>query len=143
MEKTNIDYNFWHKEAYQTDLENSLKCNKILHSLVCESLGFTRESRKKKLLDVACGKGVFLKEVQNRGLALELYGLDVANVAIEVAKNFVPGVQFVVGDAENMPYQDNFFDYVTCLGGLEYYINPQKGADEMYRVLKKRWFSLC
>lgn len=132
----NVDYNYWHQKTYQIDLLGSLRSNKMLYELIIHQLRLSAEDRRKKLLDVACGKGVFLREVNDRNLGLDLYGLDISDVAITKAEEFVEA-NFVVGDAQNMPYENNIFDYITCSGGLEYYPDPKKGAREMYRVLKK------
>jgi len=42
----------------------------------------------------------------------------------------------VVGDAHNLPLEDESFDRVLCTEVLEHLHTPQKAIDEMYRVLK-------
>lgn len=131
--KTNLDYNYWHQEAYHLDLKKNLRLNFKMHDIIINSL---KIEKNRKLLDIACGKGVFLKEIEKRHLDLDLSGLDISEVAINVCKKLVHG-HFTTDDAENLPYPDKIFDYVTCLGGLEYYQNPKQGAREMARVLKR------
>lgn len=88
----------------------------------------------KKLLDIACGVGLLLKEAG--ALGLETFGIDISEVAVRLARNNSPQSEIIEGSGENLPYPNNFFDYVTNLGSLEHFINPDKGIQEMVRVLK-------
>lgn len=88
----------------------------------------------RRLLDVSCGLGLFLKHARGAGLAA--HGLDISPVALGVARRVAPGARLVVGNAEDLPYSDAAFDYVTCLGSLEHYLNPWRGLAEMRRVLR-------
>jgi SAM-dependent methyltransferase len=87
-----------------------------------------------RLLDVACGNGAFLSVAAERRLALS--GIDVAPVAIDVARALVPQAELRVGNAEDLPYEDSSFDVVTCLGSLEHFPEPARGAAELARVLR-------
>jgi ubiquinone/menaquinone biosynthesis C-methylase UbiE len=60
-----------------------------------------------RTLDVACGTG-FL----TRHLPGEVVGLDQSETMIEVARQEVPGTEFVVGDALQLPFADAAFDRV-------------------------------
>lgn len=131
-----VSYDFWHKAGYQLDLEKSLQKSRDLHALIVQQLGLSTSDKDKKILDIACAKGLFLKDLERADLGLNLYGLDISEFAISKAKEFVEA-KFVAANGEELPYEDDFFDYITCLGGLEYYTDPQKGVSEIYRVLKK------
>lgn len=85
------------------------------------------------MLDIGCGSGWLLKEAEKIGL--ETYGLDISNKAVERAKINAPNSEILVGDGENLPWSDNYFDYVSCLGSLEHYVNPERGVKEIQRVL--------
>ena len=87
-----------------------------------------------RLLDVACGQGILLKFASARGLAA--YGVDFSHTAIATARGFAPNAHLALADGEHLPFPDNSFDYVTCLGSLEHYENPWRGAGEIRRVLK-------
>jgi SAM-dependent methyltransferase len=86
-----------------------------------------------KVLDVACGGGYLLMEAERAGL--EAYGIDIAQAAIDRARTFAPSATLVRGDAESLPYDDGYFDAVTCLGSLEHFLDPAKALEEMRRVL--------
>lgn len=87
-----------------------------------------------KLLDIACGLGDLLALARSRGASP--YGIDISRVALEKAKQAHPYIFLVEGDGEYLPWPDNFFDYITCIGSLEHFIHPEKGAQEIARVLK-------
>ena len=89
----------------------------------------------KKLLDVGCGTGYLLKESNRRGL--KTYGQDISNEAIKIAKKVSLNSKILVGKGENLRFPRNHFDYITCLGALEHFLDMEKGINEMVRVAKK------
>ncbi len=121
-------YNRWHAKGDGKDIDpREIKhCHWILNLLGIES--------SKRLLDVSCGKGVFLQTAERKGLGP--YGIDISEVAIERAKRNAKRSKIIVGDAEALPYKSNYFDYVTCLGSLEHFPHPDRGVKEIARVLK-------
>lgn len=127
-------YDAWHKEAYQKNVQEHSRRAKRLHDEIIKHLEIA-SSTNNSILDIACGKGLFLAALQKYNKKLNLYGSDISEYAIKEAKKIV-NAEFQVADGENLPYKSNFFDFVTCLGGLEYYQDPQKGAKEIARVLK-------
>lgn len=98
-------------------------------------LKLLRVREGKRLLDVACGGGFLLKAAEKRGLIT--YGIDISPAALSIAKKYATRSRIFIGDAENLPWKNNFFDYVTCLGSLEHFLHPDKGVREIARVLKK------
>jgi ubiquinone/menaquinone biosynthesis C-methylase UbiE len=88
------------------------------------------------LLDVACGLGYMLDMAEERGATA--FGLDISWVALIKSKAEKKTRRLVLGNGEHLPWPDNTFDYVTCLGGLEHFINPEIGVREIARVLKPR-----
>jgi len=87
-----------------------------------------------RLLDVACGSGGFLERALARGL--DIVGVDVSPAAIELAKKRLPGADVQVADAEQLPFGASSFDLVTCLGSLEHFPSPERGAAEIARVVR-------
>jgi len=86
-----------------------------------------------RLLDVACGSGGFLRRAADRGL--HVAGVDVSPTAITFATQRLPEAELQVADAEQLPFPDSSFDLVTCLGSLEHFPSPERGAAEIARVL--------
>ncbi len=89
----------------------------------------------KRLLDVACGGGYFLREAEKTGV--ESWGIDISTVAAKQAHLNAPKSAQLCGNGESLPFKDKVFDYIVNLGSLEHFINPEKGVLEMARVLKK------
>jgi len=87
-----------------------------------------------RLLDVACGAGGFLRRAADRGF--DVVGVDVSATAIALASKRVPRAELHVGDAEQLPFSDSSFERVTCLGSLEHFPSPDRGAAEIARVVK-------
>ena len=95
------------------------------------------------LLDVSCGEGLFLREATRKAKSLKAFGLDISDVAISIAKNNTPGSILTVADGQRIPFRDKVFDYVTCLGSLEHYLDTDLGLRELNRVAKyESWFCI-
>lgn len=95
----------------------------------------------KCVLDVGCGNGDFLIELRKSGFDGELMGLDISpgiqKPGIKQNEKEKLGIKFMVGDAEQLPFEDNTFDAIIAKHMLYHLPTPQKGADEIYRCLKK------
>jgi SAM-dependent methyltransferase len=89
---------------------------------------------EQQILDVACGKGEWLVAASEQG-ALPA-GIDLSSVAIGVCRTSLPDGEFHVGPAEELPFPDNRFDLVSCLGSLEHFVEPDRALREMLRVAK-------
>ena len=64
-------------------------------------------------------------------------GIDLTPRMIEVARaKGLPGVEWVVGDCENLPFDENSFDVIICSNSFHHYPNPQKFFDSAQRVLR-------
>lgn len=92
-------------------------------------------SSAKRILDVACGKGLLLAELEDR--SSENFGSDISHTALKIARKNAPSASFVFSTGEQLPFGGNSFDAVTCLGSLEHFMDPLHGAKEMNRVMKK------
>lgn len=124
------NYDKWHQNFYQTNLQ---EINKVTWEYYQWILDILKTKKGQMILDVACGKGLFLKVAKREGL--KIYGIDLSETAIKEAKKVVAG-EFIASNGENLPYPDQHFNYITCLGSLEHFENPDLGIKEMSRVIK-------
>ena len=96
-----------------------------------------------KILDIGCGKGFLLYEISLLVPDVEIYGIDISSYAIKNAKEEVKK-QLQIGNANHLPFSDNYFDLVfsiTTLHNLHNY-DLDKALREMERVGKKNKY-LC
>lgn len=87
-------------------------------------------------LDVACGSGKLTAELAVLARNGRIVGLDFSPQMLEVARRDHPGIQFIEGDALNLPFVDGEFDASTIAFGLRNLADPIHGLSEMLRVLK-------
>lgn len=87
-----------------------------------------------RVLDVGCGNGRSLKAISGFCKAV---GIDKNKKIILEAKKNVAGVEFLFANAYDLPFKENYFDFVICMGntfGVIY--NADKALQEMERVVK-------
>lgn len=87
-----------------------------------------------QLLDIACGTGEWLRCAKDFGA--QISGIDISEKAISVCRQGLPDGDFHIGVAETLPFADNQFDLVTCLGSLEHFVDQPAALKEMHRVVK-------
>ena len=94
----------------------------------------------KHVLDVAIGTADLTIEIFRQGKAEQVTGLDLSTAMMEIGEEKCEDknlpVEFVLGNAQEMPFEDNSFDGVTCAYGCRNFSNLNVGLREMYRVLK-------
>ena len=89
------------------------------------------------VLDVGCGTGAVLALLHEKYPDRRYVGLDLTPEMIEVARTKVaPGMEFVVGDAENLPFDEASFDAVLCSHSFHHYPNPAAFLAGALRVLR-------
>jgi len=94
-----------------------------------------------RVLDIATGTGdlaIALKKTN----ATEIIGLDISPGMLAVGKDKVKAlsldktIAMVLGDSEDLNYEDNYFDVVTVAFGVRNFENLEKGLSELFRVLR-------
>ena|SRR5438552_8772911 len=91
---------------------------------------------RRSILDVGCGDGFFTCRLWDMGGPSKMIGVDLACKAIEVANSNKQDrlIEFHVGDAHCLPYQDNTFDLVLLEGILHHDDNPLELIREVFRL---------
>lgn len=90
-----------------------------------------------KVLDVGCAGGAFTRAIKDYRPDLEVYGCDVSQRAIRLARKESKGIHFSVADAVKLPFPNAFFDAVFMKCVLEHVSRPQKSLYQVRRVLKR------
>ncbi len=95
------------------------------------------------VLDVATGTGrIPLALCQHARFEGSIIGLDASSGMLKQAirkiddNHFEQYVSFLHGDGLSLPFDDNSFDLVTCMEALEFMPSPEKGLQELVRVLR-------
>jgi ubiquinone/menaquinone biosynthesis C-methylase UbiE len=88
-----------------------------------------------RVLDVACGSGLFGRILMVRGAKVD--GVDAAEPMLTIARRTAPGATFIRGDMEALPYNDNTFDVVTAIDAFHYAADPVQALLEIRRVAKR------
>ena len=91
--------------------------------------------KDQQVLDVACGAGNWLHACSDLGAITS--GVDLSEKAISICNSILPDGEFYATAAESLPFDENKFDVVTCLGSLEHFVDPDKALYEMRRVAKR------
>lgn len=100
-----------------------------------------REINPKRILDIATGTGDFA--IANLKLnPEEVVGIDISSGMLEVGKVKMKKkkvdhiVSMQLGDSEDLPFDDNYFDGLTVGFGVRNFENLEKGLAEMLRVIR-------
>ncbi len=92
-----------------------------------------------RVLEVAPGPGFFAIELAKLG-DFRISGLDISHTMVEIAgenaRKAGVHVDFSWGNASNMPFADESFDFVYCSAAFKNFSAPVKALDELYRVLR-------
>ena len=89
------------------------------------------------LLDCGCGTGPMISLLHDKDSSRHYVGLDITPKMIEVAKSKnLKGTEWIVGDCEALPFEDESFDVIICTNSFHHYPNPQKFFDNVKRVLR-------
>ena len=89
----------------------------------------------RRVLEVGCGTGVLLSELQSQPQAL-VYGIDLNPAYIHIASVNAPDARCSLADGHYLPYPDGVFDLTCCHFLLLWVLNPERVASEMARVTR-------
>ncbi len=104
-------------------------------------LALVAKTNPDTILDIATGTGD-LAILMAQTNANKIIGLDISEGMLEVgkkkisSKNLSNTIEMILGDSENMPFEDNYFDAITVAFGVRNFETLEKGLKEILRVLK-------
>ncbi len=130
------DYDVWHERIFNADPEHE-DASSPWYALVREQLGSVRGLR---VLEVACGRGGFVKELSRNGA--QVTGCDFSLAALCVGKKKVQALgngtlaALIQGDAQALPFADKSFDLVVSCETIEHVPDVRKALREMWRVAR-------
>ena len=95
------------------------------------------------ILDIATGTGDLAINL-TQSSAKKIIGLDISEGMLDVgrkkinAKKLNNTIEMIVGDSENLPFDDNSFDAITVAFGVRNFEHLEVGLKEILRVLKPK-----
>lgn len=114
------------------------------HLLPLLSKKFNR-SRRLRVLDAGCGFGLYCMEMASRDFQ-GVVGIDVdlnrVKASTEAATNLGLSCDFLVADAENLPFKEGSFQLVLSSEVIEHLHDDESAVKEISRVLAKQG-NLC
>jgi len=136
MEQTKRDVREQFGKSAESYVESKLhKDGNDLQKLI----GMASITGKEELLDIATGGGHTANAFASR--VYRVTALDLTKEMLAAAEKFIKGnghqnVEFVVGDAERLPFTEKTFDIVTCRIAPHHFPNIRAFLSEVNRVLK-------
>lgn len=130
------EYDKWHGRVYDADPEHD-DASSPWYQLVREQIGDVAGLR---ILEVACGRGGFTRELCKRGACVT--GCDFSFAAVRVGQEKLQASRnggsctFVQGDAQVLPFASESFDAVVSCETIEHLPDVQSALCEMRRVAK-------
>ena len=107
-----------------------------------KTISILKSQSPQLILDVATGTGDLAFSAYKRLQPKKIIGLDISKGMLEVGrdkikrKNLEGFLEFIHGDSENIPFEDNHFDAVMVSFGVRNFEDLNAGLKEIYRVLK-------
>ena len=98
-------------------------------------LKLMQPAHDQSLLDVGSGTGYFSRAFANAGL--KVTGIDPNPDMIHFAQAQTGTVNYVQGDARQLPFADRHFDYCSAVTSLCFVDQPAKALAEMWRVSRR------
>lgn len=96
------------------------------------------------VIDIGCGTGAATGEILKESSDAHVYAVDVSKGMIDIVQSkiqerqeWAKQVETAVMDGQKLGYENDYFDISITNFGIFFYPDPEKGAREIYRTLKK------
>src|SRR5271166_230002 len=138
-ERLRDEFNQWAEQGKGEEME----AHHI--SITEQTLALMNLKPGERVLDLGCGAGwasrLMAKAVANGDRPGQVVGLDVSDEMIRRARAGSvdhDNVMFVVGSAQKIPWEENFFDKVLSIESFYYYADQERALAELFRVMAPR-----
>ena len=94
-----------------------------------------------RILEIGYGGGSTIKNLLALNKNLEIHGIDISKESYRTAQRVHSdsirkgSVQLKIGNVENMPYQNNYFDRIFAIQTHIFWKDIKKSFKEVYRVM--------
>ncbi len=123
------DTDFWNKYTDKNESNYHQEYAKFIRDLATSL-------KANSVLEVGCNSGNDLKEFSEN---FEVYGLDLNEHALDIARQKLPSFKFKKSSILNMPFEDSSIDFVFTHYLLNYIPEQEmeKAIKELFRVSRK------
>ena len=104
------------------------------------ALSLMKFSPGNNVLEIGPANGAFVDYFLSKENQINYYGVDLSPDMVTAASQLHHGkvnVEFKFGSVENLPYPNDFFDFIVTVNTLYFWPDPLQGLMEILRVLKK------
>lgn len=104
-----------------------------------EALAMTNLDKTSHVLDIACGPGTLTLLAASKSKLVRAidFSEEMVNILNRTIKaESIDNIDTYCGDAQQLPYEDNYFDAAFSMFGLMFFPDRMKGYQEIYRTLK-------
>ena len=145
----------WQKEKELDRLKQQANITLSQEQKIWQEIGLTSNL---KILDLGCGSGIISSELAKITYPGEVIGIDLSESMLKQAcwlkdSQGITNLNFQLGDAYQLKFPDNYFDFVYSRLLFQHLIEPVKVLKNIYRILKPggmlyildvddRWFTL-
>ena len=128
---------WFNKQAPVYDETNTILYSKY-GKISCENIReYLHDKKFNSMLDIGCGTGYLIDMLSNEHDS-EFTGLDLSPEMIKQAENkTIKKSKFVEGRSDELPFENETFDIVTCSQSFHHYPETDKPMQEARRVLKQ------
>lgn len=135
-------YNDWFKQKHIKSRDFSTPSTKLFDSrrkYILEIAKYVAEKGEMNILDLGCGEETYIENLVKIS-GINLYGVDISDFVIDLHKRAYQdhsNVRFIACPAEELPFDEGYFDLVICDELIEHVPKAEILLDEIGRVIKK------
>lgn len=107
---------------------------------VLEVINQINRNNTSRILDMGCGDGTFTQSIMKALNPQQTYGIDISPVASKKASQLEIDSKALDIDNDNLPFENNYFDFIYCGGLIELVCEPDHLLEELHRVLSSDGF---
>ena len=117
----------------------SLNIDKVWRNKTAKTVA---KSQPNTILDLATGTADLAIAMAKRLPQSQIIGMDISEKMLEIGtakiakQNIENQIELRLGDAANLPFENNTFDAVTVAFGVRNFVDLERGLSEISRVLK-------
>lgn len=139
--RKNLSNNIWNKKKdyYKKASHSDIELEKFDTYRKLKKYSHFKNSYY-KILDVGSGEGSVLSYISKGKDHNNYYGIDISALALKLAKEKYPKMNFSKVNSEKIPFNNNEFDLTYTTYTLEHLINPTITINEMIRITKNNGY---